>query len=90
MANLQIKGMDDHLYESLRAMAAAHNRSVSQQVVFLVKSYLAKGTKTLETKTVAGSLLELAGSWDDARGPAEIIGEIRKGRKNFGKLGQGF
>lgn len=90
MANLQIKGMDDHLYERLREMAAAHNRSVSQQVLFLVKSYLAKGATALETKTVAESLLELAGSWNDARDPAEIVREIRKGRKNSGKLAQGF
>ena len=41
MANLQIKGIDDTLYSQLKALAASENRSVSQEVLFLVKSYLA-------------------------------------------------
>ncbi len=90
MANLQIKGIDDNLYERLKAMAASENRSVSQQVLYLVKSYLAKGKKIDEKKTSAQILLELSGSWDDSRSSADIIEEIRKGRKNSRKLEQGF
>ena len=67
MANLQIKGMDDNLYERLKAIAASENRSVSQQVLFLVKSYLAKGKTIGEMRTPAQVLLELSGSWDDSR-----------------------
>ena len=33
MANLQIKGMDDALYASLKDLAASENRSISQQVL---------------------------------------------------------
>ena len=73
MANLQIKGMDDNLYEHLKSMAASENRSISQQVLYLVKSYLAKGKKINEKKTSAEILLELSGSWDDLRSSEEII-----------------
>ena len=90
MANLQIKGIDDNLYERLKAIAASENRSVSQQVLYLVKSYLAKGKKIDEKKTSAQILLELSGSWDDSRSSSDIIEEIRKGRKNSRKLEQGF
>lgn len=90
MANLQIKGIDDNLYEHLKGMAAAENRSVSQQVLYLVKSYLAKGKKIDKKKTSAESLLELSGSWYDARSPEEIMEEIRKGRKSSNKLQEGF
>ena len=90
MANLQIKGIDNNLYERLKAIAASENRSVSQQVLFLVKSYLAKGKTINEMKTSAQVLLELSGSWDDSRSSAEIIKEIRKDRKNSRKLEEGF
>lgn len=90
MANLQIKGIDDTLYENLKAMAAAQNRSVSQQVLFLVKSYLAKGKQLDDQKTAAQVLLELSGSWIDSRSPAEIVKAIKASRKNSSKLEQGF
>ena len=90
MANLQIKGMDDNLYERLKSMAASQNRSVSQQVLYLVKSYLAKGKKIDEKKTSAQILLELSGSWDDSRSSDEIVTEIRRSRKNSSKLAEGF
>ena len=90
MANLQIKGIDDNLYKRLKDIAASENRSVSQQVLYLVKSYLAKGKTVDEMKTSAQVLLELSGSWDDSRSSADIIKEIRKGRKNSRKLEKGF
>jgi hypothetical protein len=42
MANLQIKGIDDELYNEIKKLAAAEKRSVSQQILFLVKNSLAK------------------------------------------------
>lgn len=90
MANLQIKGIDDNLYEHLKSIAAAENRSVSQQVLFLVKAYLAKGKKIDARKTSAQSLLELSGSWYDSRCPEEIMEEITKGRRSSNKLREGF
>lgn len=42
MANLQIKGIDDRLYEEIKKLATEENRSVSQQTLMLIKDYLAK------------------------------------------------
>lgn len=40
MATLQIKSMDDQLYNALKIRAKAENRSLSQQVVMIIKDYL--------------------------------------------------
>ena len=90
MANLQIKGMDDELYKELKRIATEENRSISQQTVFLVRDYIAKKQKVRGTKTPAQMLLELTGSWKDDRNTAEIVSEIRKGRKNLKRVKRGF
>jgi hypothetical protein len=90
MANLQIKGIDDGLYNELKRIAAEENRSVSQQTLFLVKDYIAKRQKVRGTKSPAQVLIELSGSWKDDRKPEEIISEIRKARKNLKKLKRGL
>ncbi|MBW2066464.1 MAG: hypothetical protein JRJ03_16260 [Deltaproteobacteria bacterium] len=90
MASLQIKGIQDDLYADIKRLAAAENRSVSQQVLFLLKQYLAR-TKHLNTVENPGQvLLALSGSWEDDRSVEEIIGEIKEGRKNSRKLARGF
>lgn len=90
MANLQIKGMDDRLYEEVRKLAASEQRSVSQQVLFLVKDYLASRKPLGTLRTPAEVLLALSGSWEDEREPEEIIQEIKADRKNSKKLSRGF
>jgi hypothetical protein len=90
MANLQIKGIDDGLYNELKRIAAEENRSVSQQTLFLVRDYIAKRQKIRGTKSPGQVLLDLSGSWRDDRKPEEIISEIRKARKNLKKLERGF
>jgi plasmid stability protein len=90
MANLQIKGMDDDLYARLKAVAAAENRSVSQEVLFLVRSYLARRKAWKDEKTPGEVLLELAGSWEDEREADEIIAELKAGRRNAGRSFEGF
>jgi len=55
MANLQIKGIDDNLYGQIKALAASENRSISQQVLFLVKNYLLKRHQLQNTKPRPGS-----------------------------------
>jgi hypothetical protein len=90
MANLQIKGIDDRLYNELKRIAAEENRSVSQQTLFLVKDYLAKRQKVRGTKSPGQVLIELSGSWKDDRSPGEIVSEIRKARKNLRKFKRGF
>ncbi len=90
MANLQIKGMDDDLYAQLKLLAASENRSISQQVLFLLKIYLAKKHQLQEAKTPAQVLLELSGSWEDDRTAEEIVKELKAERKSSKKLRKGF
>jgi len=90
MANLQIKGIQDDLYERIKEMAASENRSISQQVLFLIKEYLARKSSARSRKSPAQVLLELTGSWEDKREPDEILSDIKGGRKNSAKLKEGF
>jgi len=90
MANLQIKGVDDAIYEELKKLAAAENRSVSQQTLFLIKDYLAKKQRVQNLKTPVQVLLELAGSWEGEETAEEIIAKIKKARKSSTRLKEGF
>ena len=90
MANLQIKNIQDELYEEIKKLAAAENRSVSQQVLFLVKEYLAKRKRFTAAKSPAQVLLELSGSWEDDKSAEEIVKEIKSARKSSRKLEKGF
>jgi len=44
MANLQIKGIDNELYEEIKKIAAEENRSVSQRPLFLSKTIWPKSS----------------------------------------------
>ena len=90
MANLQIKGIKDELYSQIKNLAASQNRSVSQQVLFLIKEHLSKKKHLDSIKTPAQVLLELSGSWEDNREPEDIVKEIKRARKNSKKIKQGF
>jgi predicted CopG family antitoxin len=90
MANLQIKGIDEGIYAELKKLAAAENRSVSQQTLFLIKDYLAKKQSLRTLKTPVQTLLELAGSWEGKESAEEIIAKIKKARKSSTKLKEGF
>ncbi|MBF0274196.1 MAG: hypothetical protein HQK84_03080 [Nitrospinae bacterium] len=90
MANLQIKGIDEGFYQQIKELASLENRSVSQQVLYLVKEYLTKEKTIKSTKTPAQTLLELSGSWNDIRSEGEIVEEIKRGRKNSTKLTKGL
>jgi hypothetical protein len=79
MPNLQIKGMDEELYEGIKRVAAMENRSMSQQVVHLIKEHLCKRPGAKRSSAV--SLLALSGSWEDERGAGEIVQEMRSSRK---------
>jgi plasmid stability protein len=79
MATLQVKGMDDRLYEALRARAATENRSISQEVVAIVREYLARGPA--DVRRAGEVLLELAGSWQGDETPEELAASLRKARR---------
>ena len=90
MANLQIKGIEGSVYKEIKDMAAAEHRSVSQQILFLVKYYLARKKHANELRSPAQVLLELSGSWDDRRSADKILSDIKSSRKNSKKLSKGF
>lgn len=90
MANLQVKGIDDALYEQVKRLAASENRSVSQEMIFLVKSHLARQKRTTATPSPAEILLQLAGSWEDSRSAEEIIADNKKSRRNSSRLSDGL
>ena len=90
MANLQIKGVDNAIYEELKKLAAAENRSISQQTLFLIKDYLAKKQRVRSLKTPVQVLLELAGSWEGEESAEEIIAKIKMARRSSTKLREGF
>jgi predicted CopG family antitoxin len=90
MANLQVKGIDDDFYEDLKRMAAAENRSVSQQVLLILREFMAKKVAFRRTKMPAEILLDLAGSWEDERTAEELAEDMRAARKSSTKLHGGL
>ncbi len=80
MANLQVKDIDDRLYEALRSSAKSENRSISQEVVTILEKYLAdpQGFKNSPVQ----DFLSLSGSWMDSRTAEETVLDIKSGRKN--------
>jgi hypothetical protein len=90
MANLQIKSIDEDLYGEIKKLAVGENRSISQQILFLTKEYLARRKKIQATRTPAQVLLDLCGSWADDRSAGEIAKEIREARRSSKKLKGGL
>jgi len=87
MATLQVKGLDDRLYKALGARAAMDNRSVSQEVVAMIKQYLSRPAP--DPREATRALLEMAGSWQDKRTPRQIAADIRKSRRTSPRLRRG-
>jgi len=78
MAILQIKDFDDHLYETLKALAKAKRRSVSQEVIKIIEDYLSKPNRhNLEATEVFLNL-----SWAGEEDAEALIKNIRSARKN--------
>ena len=86
MSNLQIKGIDDALYTQIKELASSENRSVSQQILYLVRRYIANKKQFGEAKMPAQILLELSGSWEDNRSADEIVSDIKTARKNSSRF----
>ncbi|QTQ15432.1 antitoxin [Treponema parvum] len=80
MAILQVRDMDDRLYDRLKFAAKRDNRSISQQVVNILQNYFT--SVPVKTKNATEEFLKLSGSWEDSRGTEEIIDDIRAARRN--------
>ncbi len=85
MANLQVRDIDDKLYESIRSLAQIEKRSISQEVVLILEKYLSSPLDFNRNPTE--EFLGLAGSWEDNRSADEIIQDIRNSRRNSKKFG---
>lgn len=84
MANLQVRDIDDRLYESLRERASREKRSISQEVILILEKYLSRPNAYDVNPT--DEFLSLAGSWNDDRTAEEIISDIRLGRRNSSRF----
>ena len=78
MAVLQVRSIDDQLYETLARRAALDHRSISQEVIIILKKYLSTPEPRFADTT--NSFLEMCGSWEDPRKAEEIVAEIRHDR----------
>lgn len=90
MANLQIKGIQNDLYQKIKEMAASENRSMSQQILFLVREYMVRKGVIRSIKPPAQVLLELSSSWEDDRDAEQILTDLKHSRKSSAKLRKGF
>ena len=75
MATLQVKGINDQLYQALSARAKMDNRSICQEVVTIIQQFLSSPCHSAEQAT--NQFLTLAGSWEDESSTEEIIQNIR-------------
>ena len=80
MAMLQVRDLDDRLYDRLRFAAKIDNRSISQQVVTILQNYFT--SIPVKTKNATEEFLKLAGSWEDSRTTDEIVDDIYSSRLN--------
>lgn len=78
MANLQVRDIDDRVYNELKQRARSKHRSLSQEVVSIIEDYLSK--PIADTKGQSDMWLELVGSWEGPESADQILRSIRKGR----------
>jgi plasmid stability protein len=87
MATLQVRDIDDTLYEGLRRRAKAQHRSLSQEVVHIIEDYLSRPTQSPARQT--DLFLQLAGAWQGPEKAEEIVATIRKARVNSARYRRG-
>ena len=79
MAILQVRDIDDRIYENLKKISKQNKRSISQEVIHIIEMYLSD-PQILKKKNSTEEFLRLVGSWEDDRSAEEIVAEMRKGR----------
>ena len=80
MATLQVRSIDDQLYEALGKLAARDHRSISQEVVAILKEHLSQPVR--HTAAATEEFLSLCGTWQEDRSAEEIADEIRAHRQS--------
>ena len=66
MATLQVKSIDDRLYKLLGQKAKMDNRSISQEVIAIIKEHLSEPRKN-SSVLATDRFLEMCGTWKDNR-----------------------
>ncbi|MCA1755280.1 MAG: antitoxin [Spirochaeta sp.] len=84
MAILQVRDIDDALYEQLKRVAQQHRRSVSQEVMYVLEEYLAAPDRPRTNATE--EFLKLSGSWLDDRPAQDIARTLRQERRNSSRF----
>lgn len=84
MATLQVRDIDDRLYEALRVLAKQKHRSISQEVVHIIEEYMSTPQRNLLQQTEA--FLALSGAWEGQETAEEIIETIRASRINAARF----
>jgi len=79
MAILQVRDIDDALYEQLKRVSQQHRRSMSQEVIHIIEAYLTEPDRTGRNATE--EFLKLSGSWKDDRSAEEIATDMRHDRR---------
>jgi len=85
MATLQVRDIDDRLYNFLKVSAKLQNRSISQEVITIIQNHLNSSQKNHNNSTL--EFLSLEGAWMDDRKAEEIIKDIRNGRNKSNRFG---
>ena len=80
MAVLQVRSIDDQLYATLARRAALDHRSISQEVISILKKHLSTPEPRFADTT--NSFLEMCGCWEDSREAEDIVVEIRADRQS--------
>jgi hypothetical protein len=86
MAILQVRDIDDRIYENLKKISQQNKRSISQEVIHIIETYLSN--PQILKKNSTEEFLKLSGSWEDDRPAEEIILETRKGRSTNKRFSQ--
>lgn len=81
MATLQVRSIDDQLYKALGKLAERDHRSISQEVVAILKEHLSQPVRHTAT-TATEEFLSLCGTWQEDRSAKEIADEIRAHRQS--------
>jgi|WetSurMetagenome_2_1015567.scaffolds.fasta_scaffold144378_3 hypothetical protein len=85
MATLQVREIDDGLYDILKSVAQKERRSLSQEVVSILESYVRNPLSRISDTTE--EFIALCGSWKDSRSAEDIIKDIKSHRKNSSRFG---
>lgn len=80
MATLQVRSIDDQLYEALGKLAARDLRSISQEVVAILQERLSQPGRHTAATNSTEEFLSLCGTWQEDRSAEELANEIRAQR----------